>query len=42
MFPERSVRVLTEVKNVNVSHIFDLRSLVVVKWGNGSKEIAGR
>ena len=28
MFPERSVRVLTGAKNVNVSYIFDLRSHV--------------
>ena len=42
MFPERSVRVLTEAKNVNVSYIFDLRSHVIAKCGNGSEEIAGR
>ena len=28
MFPEKSVRVLTEAKHVNVDHIFDLRSHV--------------
>ena len=42
MFHERSVRVSTEVENVNVRHIFCLRSLVIAKGGNGSKEIAGR
>ena len=40
MFPEKSVRVLTEAKNVDVDHIFDLRSHVV-PWDNGSEEIAG-
>ena len=38
MFPERSIRVSAEGKNVNVSHIFDLRSLVIAKCDNGSKK----
>ena len=42
MFPERSVRVLTEAKNGNVSYIFDLKSPVIAMRGNGSEEIAGR
>ena len=33
MFPEMSVRVLTEAKNVNVDHIFDLRSHVYCNVG---------
>ena len=42
MFPERSVRVLTEEKNVNVSYVFDLKSHVYCKCDNSSKEIARR
>ena len=33
---------MTEAKNVKVSYIFDLRSRVSAKHGNGSEEIAGR
>ena len=36
LFPERSVRVLTEAEIVKVRHISDLRLLVIVKCGNGS------
>ena len=32
----------TDVKNVNDSYIFDLRSYVIAKHGKGSREIAGR
>ena len=42
MFPERSVRVLTEGKNVNASYILTERLHVIARPGNGSEEIAGR
>ena len=42
MFPQRSVRVSTEVENVHVRHNFDLRSLVIAKCGNGREEVASR
>ena len=41
MFPERSVRVLTEVENVNLRHIFYMFFVVIAKCGNGRKEIGG-
>ena len=33
---------VTEAKNLRVNYIFDLRSHVISKCGNGSEEIAGR
>ena len=33
---------LTEMENVNVSYIFDLKSRVIAKCGNRSEETAGR
>ena len=41
MFPERSIRVLAEVENVNLRHIFDIFFVVIAKCGNGREEIAG-
>ena len=33
---------MTEAKNINIRYIFDLKSHVIAKRGNCSKEIAGR
>ena len=41
MFPERSIRVLAEVENVNLRHSFDIFFVVIAKCGNGREEIAG-
>ena len=39
MFPEWSVRVSTEGENENIRHIFDLRLLVIEKWGMVAKKL---
>ena len=36
------LELMTEAKNINISYIFDVKSRVIAKCGNCSKEIAGR
>ena len=39
MFPEWSVIVSTEGENENIRRIFDLRLLVIEKWGMVAKKL---